>query len=415
MMLSIDKIFSLNIFISLLLLLTGCGGESPRVNAANQSLHQDKPAALRPLYQKLSRESKHNAVLNNNQIGVAALGMGELRLAAHAFDRSLMQIETVYANTESAAKARSLWFEEGAKDFKGEPYERVMAYYYRGLLYMMDGDYENARASFKGGILQDAFAEEKQNRCDFALMIFLEGWASQQLGDTELAKAAYIEVKKLRPDFATPALEDNILLISETGLSPRKVSDGVGHSELKFRRGKQFKEKRAAYRVKGKNLNAYPMEDIFWQATSRGGRPVDRILEGKVEFRNSTSGIGLTLSDTANEAMSKAAIFGSASGTVQVFSGGVAILGAVTTMAAIHSRPEADIRYWKNLPDGVHIFTMQGDPKNLRVQGLFKNKYGRVLPKLTLERNIHVADNSGIAWFRSQESIPSIKGHNVLK
>ena len=48
-----------------------------------------------------------------------------------------------------------------------------MAYYYRGVLYLRDGDYENARASFKGGMLQDGFAEEEQNRSDFALLSFL--------------------------------------------------------------------------------------------------------------------------------------------------------------------------------------------------------------------------------------------------
>ena len=90
------------------------------------------------------------------------------------------------------------------KHFKGEPYERAMSYYYRGLLYMLEEDYENARACFKAGIIQDAFAEENQNRCDFALLLFLEAFCSLKLGDQELAKAALEEMKKLRPDLAHP-------------------------------------------------------------------------------------------------------------------------------------------------------------------------------------------------------------------
>ena len=51
-------------------------------------------------------------------------------------------------------------------------------YYYRGLLYLRAGDYENARAAFRQGQMQDAFAEAEQYQCDFAIMLFLEAWAS---------------------------------------------------------------------------------------------------------------------------------------------------------------------------------------------------------------------------------------------
>ena len=43
-------------------------------------------------------------------------------------------------NDKSAKKARSYFSEESKKIFQGEPYERVMAYYYRGILYWMDGE-----------------------------------------------------------------------------------------------------------------------------------------------------------------------------------------------------------------------------------------------------------------------------------
>ena len=161
---------------------------------------ENKPEELKPGFRAILEEGKRNYVLNNMRVGVDALKLGYRDIAKQCFDNALNYIEAVFANNETAKKARSLWYEEGMKDFKGEPYERVMAYYYRGLLYMMDRDYENARSCFKAGIIQDAFAEESQYRCDFALLLFLQGYCSQKLGAYQLATAAFKELRKLRPD-----------------------------------------------------------------------------------------------------------------------------------------------------------------------------------------------------------------------
>ena len=55
-----------------------------------------------------------------------------------------------------AARARGLFAAERTKPFIGEPYERVMAYYYRGILYWRDGQPDNARACFRSGQVIDS-------------------------------------------------------------------------------------------------------------------------------------------------------------------------------------------------------------------------------------------------------------------
>ncbi|MEC8183119.1 MAG: hypothetical protein VX123_13805 [Pseudomonadota bacterium] len=50
--------------------------------------------------------------------------------------------------TPAAGLARSNFAREDVKDFKGEPFERAMVFYYLGLSYLALGDFENARASF---------------------------------------------------------------------------------------------------------------------------------------------------------------------------------------------------------------------------------------------------------------------------
>ena len=332
----------------------------------------DKPPELRPGFRTLLEEGKRNYVLNNMEIGIDAMQLGCYDIAKTCFDNCLRHIETVFANTETARKARSLWYEEGMKDFKGEPYERAMAYCYRGLLYFMDKDYENARACFKSGVIQDAFAEEKQNRCDFALLLFLEGYCSLKTGDYQMATAAFTEVKRLRPDFIEPTADSNLLIIVETGASPRKLANGIGHGELKFFRGRNILEKHVTLHIDNKKIGAYPIEDIAWQAMTRGGRPVDKIIKGQVQFRKTHERMGTTLTDVSSDMLLLSPL-SSASDTLSGISAALGIFGVVEMAIAARTRTHADTRYWDNLPDTVHIACFKLEPGSYQLKTEYLN------------------------------------------
>ena len=337
--------------------LAGCAANNVATvpDSAVSAYLVDKPPAYRSDFQKLLTEGKNNECLNNMRIGLKALKNGDKQVALPAFDNALSTIESFFVNTPGAQKARSLWYEEGMKDFKGEPYERVMAYYYRGLLYLDAGDYDNAAASFKSAVLQDSFAEEEQYRADFALVIFLQGLASQLAGDGQGAAGAFEELKKLRADLVIPE-RFNTLFIVETGTSPRKVADGPGHSELKYFRGRDFTEKKVSVKIdNGDDQWLYPMEDIYFQSSTRGGRQIDKILKDKVVFRETNLAVGSALSEAAQSAMLFAPLAGRSAGTFQAVAGGLAVIGAVEQIMALNAKPHADTRYWDNLPDTVHI------------------------------------------------------------
>ena len=176
---------------------SGCASLSAVDQKKIDAYLADKPKELHPFLTKVVAGEKRNRALNQMRAGLAAMKSGHNDLAAKLFDDALLTIETIYGGDEKAAKARGLFSAEDRKVFRGEPYERAMLYYYRGILYLMQGDYENARASFKSGYLQDTLAEKEKFRGDFALLAFLEGWASQCNGKPRPGQGGILPGEKI--------------------------------------------------------------------------------------------------------------------------------------------------------------------------------------------------------------------------
>ncbi|HET8748993.1 MAG TPA: hypothetical protein VFM98_25595 [Ramlibacter sp.] len=303
----------------------------------------------------LAKADPKDRTLHAMRAGVSALREDARDVAARHLDAALEAIESVFSNREGAAKARSLWYEEGSKDFKGEPYERAMAFYYRGLVYLTEGDYENARASFRSGLMQSSFAQEERYRSGFATLMFLDGWASQLLQDPQ-ARDAYDEAAQYRKDWKRPETDHDTLVIAELAGSPRKVGDGVGHHEIVYRKARRTPEAVAEVRIgDGAPLRLYRMEDLFWQATHRGERAIDRIIDGKVQFQAGTAAAGDALGRIASEGSVVSAAVGGGGGAAL---GGLAAVGAIASLVALNVKPAADVRYWNNLPETLHVATL---------------------------------------------------------
>lgn len=390
-------------------LLAGCGSTAPGVMVTPLTNEQiagvgAQPEYLRPLFSKLYAEGSRNEVLNRLEIGSAALFYGDIDKARENFDLALTIIESTYANTENALKARSLWHEEGRKDFRGEPYERAMAYYYRGLIYIIDGEYDNARASFLSGLMQDAFAEEEQNRSDFLLMMYLIGWSSQKMGSDHLARDAWQELQTFLPDFVPPDPADNVLVLAETGAAPRKLADGVGHYQLVYRRGRNFQEKQVALSTENISLNPKPIEDIYFQASTRGGRPVDAIIEGKAKFRAVNDSMGSALADLGTTTRVFSPLLGGDSAQI---SNALALVGVTHLMLASNTVPRADTRYWQRLPDIIHIESTKlstetfSDP--LQWSMSYLDLEGKPIDSVAGATHTYKSKDNIIIWHKSRE------------
>ena len=121
-------------------------------------------------------------VLWQYRLAAAAMRQGKFDVAKQNLDDALLTLGGIYGKDADAKKARSYFHAEAKKTFIGEPYERSMAYIYRGILYWMDGEPDNARACFRSAEFEDSDAENHQYAGDWVLPEYLDGLATTKLG-----------------------------------------------------------------------------------------------------------------------------------------------------------------------------------------------------------------------------------------
>lgn len=331
---------------------------APEVQAAATEFAGKVPAAdLRPLMERLFIEGERNATLNLQRIGMAALAAGNVDMAEKAFEAAVARIEMIYADNPEAQKAKSLWSAEKVKDFKGEPYERSMTYFYRGLVWAAKGDFQNARAMFKQADYQDTVAEAEQYAGDFGLMPYMAGWASYCDGNTQLSKEFLQQAAKGDKAYEGLSADRPVLVLFETGRVPFKYGGGKFGEALMWQSHKlaDTTVKKACPEGGGACVaEQFTVgADVGYQATTRGGRPVDAVLGGKASFKEGAQTVSDVASTIGAVGLQTALATGNRDaagfGMVGMFAGLVAQGVAQSTQA------QADIREWEQLPGTVWL------------------------------------------------------------
>jgi len=285
-------------------------------------------------------------ILINDILAASAMNSGHYAEAKVLLDDTLGCLGGISASDESAKKARNVFFAEDKKNFRGEPYERVMAYYYRGILYWMDGELDNARACFRSGQFEDSDTEHHEYACDYVLLDYLDGLITTKLGDD--GSDAYRRsttvvgtnvIKLLKPPPYAPRA--NVQMFVEFGKGPRKYAEGEYHEMLKIKPGR-IGAVSAVVTIGDQVLRVAPYDDLAYQATTRGGRLMDHILKNKVTFKNTTKDLGTVL-------IFAAAVTAQNEDTMVAAPALLLLAGAAYTMSYL-ANPACDIRTWWNLP-----------------------------------------------------------------
>ena len=323
-------------------------------------------------------------VLWEYRLAAAAMRQGNFELAKQNLDDALMTLGGIYGKDADAKKARSYFHEEAKKTFIGEPYERSMAYIYRGILYWMDGEPDNARACFRSAEFEDSDVQNQKYAGDWVLPEYLDGLATTKLGGdgSDAFKRAQADARGVKlPPYN---LDANGLFFIEFGPGPTKFATGKYKEELRFNTPPS-PVTQAELKVDKLQIPIAPTDDVAFQATTRGGRVMDHVLANKAVFKSTT--------DTAGSvAMVGGLATAAASGnrTVQGVGLGIALAGLISKVVSSATVPEADVRAWENLPRylsfaavplpvGQHVATIQ-----------FLDAGGRVLPNLTKTITINI-------------------------
>jgi hypothetical protein len=376
------------------LALAGCATPTHQV-ALTGNIMVDGPNAI-------ASGPPRDRVLWEYRTASAAMRQGNYAVAKQYLDDALMTLGGIYGNDPNARKARSYFHGEARKTFIGEPYERSMAYIYRGILYWMAGEPDNARACFRSAEFEDSDTQDRKYAGDWVMPEYLDGLVTMRLGGDGMdafkrAQAAARGIKL--PPYNPKA---NVLIFLEFGPGPTKFATGVYGEELRFRTVPSSVTS-AEIRVDSLRIPVAATDDVCFQATTRGGRVMDHVLGNKAVFKTATDMAG---NAAIIGGLTTAAVSGDR--TAQQIGLGIALAGVVSKVVSAATVPAADTRAWDNLPHylsfacfplpvGQHVVTVQ-----------FLDPSHRVLANLTKTINLNVTatDRETVAFVSDSSVTP---------
>ncbi len=387
------KVAFLSAGLGALLLLTGCATtpQAKRLPLTGDALTDGK--------MHIEQGPPNDRVLWQYRTALVALRRGDYPEAKALLDDAILSIGGILANDKDARKARSMFATESRKKFIGEPYERVMAYYYRGILYWMDGEPDNARACFRSGQLIDSDTEVDKYSADYVLLDYLDGLASDKLftDGSDAFKRAQTNANA-KAD-APPAYDRaaNVLFFTDCGNAPQKYSSGQYREQLRFREGPQQARVVTIKLNNGQVIRTRPWDDLFFQATTRGGRVMDHILANKAVFKQSTDTVG-------DAAVISGAVLASNRNT-QEAGLGVLAFGLLSKVVAASTTPAADTRTWDNLPQFLGFGALRVAPGTYTAQVEFQDGAGRLLSNLSrsLTFEVKAADRDTVVYISDKQ------------
>lgn len=327
----------------------------------------------------LDRSPDRDRVLWQYRLAAVQIRAGDSPGAAQTLDDALALAGSVMTADAGTRRARSLFGAETEKTYIGEPYERVMAWFYRGLLYWGSGEPDNARAAFRTGQVIDTDPENQRLGSDFVLLDLLDAQATAQLGGDFSAELERARV--LAPDRGLDVAPGaTVLFFAEFGIAPEKFAGGRYGEQLRFRAGPS-RLRSARLTVADRTIPLRPLDDLAFQATTRGGRVMDHILGNKVVFREAAQDVGQAA------VIAGAAVLAGGDGENSEgrrnLGYGLIAAGVLAGIVAQATETRADTRTWDNLPQYLAYAPLDLPAGDHPARLEFLDGKGRAVPEFT--------------------------------
>jgi tetratricopeptide (TPR) repeat protein len=307
-------------------------------------------------------------ILNNMRLGMSAMAWGDLDEAQRALITAYEYLTSGDLN-DPARQAAAQVGQEGVRIWTGEPYERAMCFYYMATLYMLKGEWDNARAAAKNSLFElrqfkgDSDEEIAMVESQFTLGYLLLGLSQKMTGNDEAAKRPLAQVEQLQPALR-PLVErirsgsfDTILMV-DYGRGPRKSAHGLGGHQVQFTPiGPNHPPQAIRVRVDGQPADIatdQPTIDLWTLSQLPRWWSLDTWRQAKAYLGDGLTKAGMAAVIIGADEDSKEAVIAGA--------------GAIVAGLLLQASAQADVRHLAELPRHTFIVPLSLGPAPRDVQ-----------------------------------------------
>lgn len=310
-------------------------------------------------------------------------------------------------------RALSLWHGEQEKVYKGDGWERATLYAFLGLSFLDFGDWQSAIKCAENGILCDSDSEKNEYVADYALLPYVGYLAAVRKQDAAKAdKFARLYKNACGKEIPEVARHPNALLVCWTGRGATYELGGEFEEKRYVVPGSDFGELDAVSAAAPGQPEAYSISglaDLNFQATTRGGRLMDNVLDDKAAVKR-----GFAASANVLLVMSASLVqVGNQSPLMMLVcypsAGGLALLGGSSYLVGKAVTPKADGRIWGCLPGRLLVVPLNlADGKSELVLNGYRDWDNTFRMRLSFERvgsGVSVRHLSLIPFRKSMEEV----------
>lgn len=293
---------------------------------------------------------------------------------SHALMMSTREDVELLFDPNAERKAVSLWHGESAKVFKGDGWERATLYALLGLSFLERGDWEKAMKCAKNGLLSDSDSQKGSSNADYALLPYLGYVAARRSGTENDAREFAVQYRNIfGREIPAAAREPDSLLVLWVGEGVTYRVDGEYSQRRKVVEG-AIEGRLDAVSVAasdGQTWFSLPsgLADLNAQATGRGPRQMDRILQDKVTSKKTLANVGGGLLAASTAMM----VTGTADFRLAIVlyptAAATALLAGGALIGAEAIETTADARIWSCLPGRLLVVPVCGGGGLMQLTG----------------------------------------------